>query len=1248
MFRFATAAASGVAFTALRNTTTTFRHSIVPAAFAAASKRGIAYDCYNVPVAGLSDELEELRQSVHDFAQRELAPRADEIDKTNTFPMDMWRKLGDMGLLGITAPEEYGGQKMGYLAHTIAMEELSRASGSVALSYGAHSNLCVNQIVRNGNKAQKEKYLPKLISGEHIGALAMSEAGSGSDVVSMKLRADKKVVYAKTDINAGPKGITAFLIEKNFKGFSTSPKLDKLGMRGSNTCELVFDNCEVPVENVLGEVGKGVYVLMSGLDLERLVLSGGPLGLMQAALDITVPYVHDRTQFGQKIGEFQLLQAKLADMYTKLSASRSYVYAVGRACDLGHSSNKDCAGAILYSAERATECALDAIQCLGGNGYINDYATGRLLRDAKLYEIGAGTSEIRRMLIGHLLLLDSRMDSHRQAPRAFAAQNAATELTAETLIRQSVLTNNNLRETFMYRRPNPCIEPSIHADMGSPSLGVTATISGGNSSLPPSELLCSEDQTHTMAMPDKHVSQRPNAQTTSMGMLDAYENLQLENDLPQIDCTREAGGGVPDIDDRSDPYPNQQSLSSTLPFHSMNHTVNSPPQSSFENASTASLALAALVPERNGSEHTATIVQYLRWYHEADIHRCIFQAQRQHEMTRSKKRHYAIFLSLDAMLFMDACPVVASQLLTDTNQIGQEEFAVACFFILKDMLQHQPLNQEYIRSTVRMENWPAPASSHVDSTSIYNWSICVNHAIAIKGCISQLSLPNYVIISRLFLCLNPACNNRNELHVSVGSKSELTLVRRSGTLKCLGVSNRQADDLVNIVQVGDLGLLLGVPTSKYMYDKSYEATTIKMEIKVGEQFNTSKVDPLLHSDIWRKLKLSLLLSLVSSNSENDHVESVLDNKPLHILIVTDGNSPLIDRVLRHIGSLKRNSEPKMKLPLQLSTGSQFPYIQAGSSSCSKNDVLYVNMENILQSEILDLENYISQPRLVSIIKDGRSVSALVKVCRVGGCKHISTHHFPANQTTTLQLGYGKYPSTNCHCKFSIGSLCIYQYSFLSSMLMIDTDNMYILQKVAKSGFVNIIRQMDIVINLKSSCNAFVEKLLIERLLEIELGSVHSSTHFSKSVSEMLDQASSIKVELSLDCQKFISKYVTVSRKMFPDESISVVCAVKRLSRIAAAHARLCFHSEALVEDGVVAVMLIEESLAVLSDSSVLGFKSLPQDMENLYALYRSDEVPWYDRSHAPVLETSQEAAQCLHKMYQHILQLFDRLAVDEA
>ncbi|KAI8812374.1 acyl-CoA dehydrogenase/oxidase [Cladochytrium replicatum] len=384
--------------------------------------RSLSYNSYNAAVAGLTPELTELREAVFDFAQKELSPRADEIDKSNQFPMDMWKKFGDMGLLGITAPEAYGGQDMGYLAHCIVMEELSRASGSVALSYGAHSNLCVNQLVRNGNETQKNKYLAKLISGEHIGALAMSEAGSGSDVVSMKLRAEKKgdkyilngtkfwitngpdadvlIVYAKTDINAGPKGITAFIIEKDFKGFSRSPKLDKLGMRGSNTCELVFEDCEVPESNVLGAVGKGVYVLMSGLDLERLVLAAGPLGLMQASLDITVPYVHTRKQFGQKIGEFQLVQAKLADMYTKLSASRAYVYAVARACDNGHVSNKDCAGVILYAAERATEVALDAIQCLGGNGYINDYPTGRILRDAKLYEIGAGTSEIRRMLIG--------------------------------------------------------------------------------------------------------------------------------------------------------------------------------------------------------------------------------------------------------------------------------------------------------------------------------------------------------------------------------------------------------------------------------------------------------------------------------------------------------------------------------------------------------------------------------------------------------------------------------------------------------------------------------------------------------------------------------------------------------------------------------------------------------------------------------------------------------------------------------
>ncbi|KAL7746956.1 hypothetical protein RI367_007668 [Sorochytrium milnesiophthora] len=371
---------------------------------------------------GLTQEQLELQQSVHDFAQAELAPRAAEIDKSNNFPMDMWRKFGDMGLLGITAPEKYGGLGLGYLSHVLAMEELSRASGSVALSYGAHSNLCVNQIARNGSEEQKQKYLPKLISGEHVGALAMSEAGSGSDVVSMRIRADKKgdryilngtkfwitngpdanvlVVYAKTDASKGPHGITAFLVEKGFKGFSQSPKLDKLGMRGSNTCELVFENCEVPAENVLGGEGKGVYVLMSGLDLERLVLSGGPLGLMQAACDVTFPYLHDRKQFNKPIGHFQLMQGKMADMYTKLSASRSYVYTVARACDAGHVSNKDCAGVILYSAERATEVALDAIQALGGNGYINDYPTGRILRDAKLYEIGAGTSEIRRWLIG--------------------------------------------------------------------------------------------------------------------------------------------------------------------------------------------------------------------------------------------------------------------------------------------------------------------------------------------------------------------------------------------------------------------------------------------------------------------------------------------------------------------------------------------------------------------------------------------------------------------------------------------------------------------------------------------------------------------------------------------------------------------------------------------------------------------------------------------------------------------------------
>ncbi|KAG1360153.1 hypothetical protein G6F62_000240 [Rhizopus arrhizus] len=375
-----------------------------------------SFSTYNSAIAGLSPQQEELRVAVQDWVNVELAPRANAIDKENEFPMDMWRKLGDMGLLGVTAPPEYGGLGLGYFEHTMVMEEISRASGSVALSYGAHSNLCVNQIVRNGNETQKQKYLPKLISGEHVGALAMSEPGSGSDVVSMKLRAERKgdhyvlngdkfwitngpdadvlVVYAKTKPEAGPQGITAFLIEKGFEGFSTGPKFDKLGMRGSNTCQLFFDNCKVPVENVLGEVNKGVYVLMSGLDLERLVLSGGPLGLMQAALDVVVPYVHERRQFNKPIGEFQLIQGKLADMYTKMNASRAYVYAVGRACDQGNISNKDCAGVILYSAERATEVALDAIQCLGGNGYTNEYPTGRILRDAKLYEIGAGTKVV--------------------------------------------------------------------------------------------------------------------------------------------------------------------------------------------------------------------------------------------------------------------------------------------------------------------------------------------------------------------------------------------------------------------------------------------------------------------------------------------------------------------------------------------------------------------------------------------------------------------------------------------------------------------------------------------------------------------------------------------------------------------------------------------------------------------------------------------------------------------------------------
>jgi isovaleryl-CoA dehydrogenase len=378
---------------------------------------------------GHDEEIGLLRQTLSQFAAQEIAPRAAEIDRNNDFPNDLWPKLGELGLLGITIPEEYGGSGMGYLAHAIAMEEISRASASVGLSYGAHSNLCLNQIRLNGTEAQKQQYLPSLCSGEHVGALAMSEPNAGSDVVSMRLRAERQgddfvlngnkmwitngpdanvyVIYARTDPEAGSKGITAFIVERDTLGFSRSPKLDKLGMRGSNTCELVFENCRVPATQILGEVGAGVRVLMSGLDYERAVLAGGPVGILQACLDVALPYVHEREQFGQSIGEFQLVQGKLADMYARCSASRAYLYAVCGALERGEQSRKDAAAVILYTAEAATQSALDAIQLLGGNGYINDYPTGRLLRDAKLYEIGAGTSEVRRMLIGRELFADT-------------------------------------------------------------------------------------------------------------------------------------------------------------------------------------------------------------------------------------------------------------------------------------------------------------------------------------------------------------------------------------------------------------------------------------------------------------------------------------------------------------------------------------------------------------------------------------------------------------------------------------------------------------------------------------------------------------------------------------------------------------------------------------------------------------------------------------------------------------------------
>jgi isovaleryl-CoA dehydrogenase len=373
----------------------------------------------------LGETADMIRDSVRAFAAKEIAPIAEQVDVSNEFPNQLWRKLGDMGLLGMTVEEQYGGSGLGYLEHVVAMEEISRASASIGLSYGAHSNLCLNQLRKNGTEEQKQKYLPKLCSGEYIGALAMSEPGAGSDVVSMSLNAEDKgdhyllngnkmwitngpdadvlVVYAKTDRNAGSRGITAFLIEKSFDGFSTAQKLDKLGMRGSNTCELVFEDCKVPKDNILGGLNRGVAVLMSGLDYERVVLSGGPTGIMQACMDIVLPYIHERKQFGKAIGEFQLMQGKIADMYTTMNATKSYVYNVAQACDRGETTRKDAAGVILYAAEKATQMALEAIQCLGGNGYINEFSTGRMLRDAKLYEIGAGTSEIRRMLIGREL-----------------------------------------------------------------------------------------------------------------------------------------------------------------------------------------------------------------------------------------------------------------------------------------------------------------------------------------------------------------------------------------------------------------------------------------------------------------------------------------------------------------------------------------------------------------------------------------------------------------------------------------------------------------------------------------------------------------------------------------------------------------------------------------------------------------------------------------------------------------------------